>query len=292
MQAEGVEGEGVVGEGVEGEAVEGEGVVGEGVVGEGVVVGEGDGGDSGAGDKSSGAPAGPPTTKNYIHLLPRFVFAPPPLLPLAWPLTWVGGGRLSWEPCEGVRCAPWPGGGAGAPRTPRSRWRTPRRSPLRSRWTTPRRRTPPGASSFLGGVVWGRSWVSRLGGCWGWGLGLGAVWGAGRGFEGWGCTGGAHAGGGGGGGLCGHLLAVRRRWGEVANAAPPLDARRENAAAGCNVVHHGREELEHGDGLQVQLPKQRTQIDGPWIASWPTKDHPNGARVQRVDLDVLHLHGR
>ena len=106
----------------------------------------------------------------------------------------------------------------------------------------------------------------RLGGRWGLGLGLGAVWGAGRGFGGWGCTGGAHAGRG-GGGLCGHLLAVRRRWGQVANAAPPLDARRENAAAGCHVVHHGREELEHGDGLQVQLLKQGTQIDGPWIAS-------------------------
>ena len=95
----------------------------------------------------------------------------------------------------------------------------------------------------------------------------------------------------GGGGLCSHLLAVRRRWGQVANPAPPLDARRENAAAGCHVVHHGREELKHGDGLQVQLLKQRTQIDGPRIASWPTKDHRNGARVQWVDLDVLHLHG-
>ena len=67
----------------------------------------------------------------------------------------------------------------------------------------------------------------------------------------------------GGGGFCGHWLAVRRRWGQVANAAPPLDARRENAAAGCHVVHHGREEVEHGDGLQVQLLKQGTQIDGP-----------------------------
>ena len=105
-----------------------------------------------------------------------------------------------------------------------------------------------------------------LGGHWGLGLGLGAVWGAGRGFGGSGCTGGAHAGGGGGGGLCGHLLAVRRRWEQVTNAAPPLDARRENAAAGCHVVHHGREELEHGDGLQVQLLKQGGQIDGPWIA--------------------------
>ena len=36
-----------------------------------------------------------------------------------------------------------------------------------------------------------------LGGRSGSDLGLGAVWGAGRGFRGWGCTGGAHAGGGG-----------------------------------------------------------------------------------------------
>ena len=84
-----------------------------------------------------------------------------------------------------------------------------------------------------------------------------------------------------GGGLCGHLLAVRRRWGHVANAAPPLDARRENAAAGCHVVHHGREELEHGDGLQVQLLKQRTQIDGP---TWP--------RWERQALDALYMQER
>ena len=66
----------------------------------------------------------------------------------------------------------------------------------------------------------------RLGGRWGLGLGLGAVWGAGGGVRGLGlhgrCTRGR------GGGLCGHLLAVRRRWGQVANAAPPLDARRKN----------------------------------------------------------------
>ena len=149
----------------------------------------------------------------------------------------------------------------------------------------------PGSLFLFWGGGLGALLGSRLGGRWGLGLGLGAVGGAGRGFGGWGCTGGAHTGGGQGGGLFVHLLAVRRRWGHVANAAPPLDARPENAAASCHVVHHGREELEHSDGLQVQLLKQRTQIDGPGIASWPTKDHPNGARVRRVDLDVLHLHG-
>ena len=132
-----------------------------------------------------------------------------------------------------------------------------------------------------------------LGGRWGLGLGFGAVWGAARGFGGWGCTGGAHAdvGGGGAGGFAATCWQCGGAGDRFANAAPPLDARRENAATGCHVVHHGCEGLDHGDGLQVQLLKQGSQKDGPWIASGPTKDHPNGARVRRVDLHVLHLHG-
>ena len=147
----------------------------------------------------------------------------------------------------------------------------------------------PGSLFLFWGAGLGALLGSRFGGALGFGFGFGCCLGGwvgvrGLGLQGW-CTRGR------GGGLCGHLLAVRRCWGHVANAALPLDARRENAAAGCHVVHHGREELEHGDRLQVQLLKQRTQIDGPGIASWPTKDHPNGAQVRRVDLDVLHLHG-
>ena len=63
---------------------------------------------------------------------------------------------------------------------------------------------------------------SRLGGRWGLGLGFGAVGGLGGG-SGVGVARAVHtrAGGGGWGGLCGHLLAVRRRWGQVANAVPP-----------------------------------------------------------------------
>ena len=147
----------------------------------------------------------------------------------------------------------------------------------------------PGSPFFFWGAGLGALLGSRLGGRWGLGLGLSAVWGGLGGGSGVGVARAVHTRA--GRGPCGHLLAVRRHWGHVANAAPPLDARRKNAAAGCNVVYHGREELEHGDGLQLQLLKQRTQIDGPGIASWPTKDHPNGARVRRVDLDVLHLHG-
>ena len=148
----------------------------------------------------------------------------------------------------------------------------------------------PGPLPFLGGWF-GGALGFPLGGALGFGFGFGCCLGGWAGVRGLGLHGRCTHGRGGGGGLCGHLLAVRRRWERVANAAPPLDARRENAAAGCHIVHHGREELEHGDGLQVQLLKQSTQIDGPGIASWPTKDHPDGARVQRVDLDVLHLHG-
>ena len=147
----------------------------------------------------------------------------------------------------------------------------------------------PGRLFLFWGGWFGGALGFPLGGGLGFGFGFGCCLGGWVGVRGLGLHGRCTRGW--GGGLCGHLLAVRRRWGHVANAAPPLDARRENAAAGCHVVHHGREELEHGDGLQVQLLKQRTQIDGPGIASWPTKDHPNGARVRRVDLDVLHLHG-
>ena len=56
----------------------------------------------------------------------------------------------------------------------------------------------PGSLFLFWGAGLGALLGSRLGGRWGLGLGLGAVWGAGRGFAGWGCTGGAHAGGGGG----------------------------------------------------------------------------------------------
>ena len=58
----------------------------------------------------------------------------------------------------------------------------------------------PGSLFLFLGVGLGALLGSRLGGRWGLGLGLGAVWGARRGFGGWGCTGVAHAGGGGGGG--------------------------------------------------------------------------------------------
>ena len=58
----------------------------------------------------------------------------------------------------------------------------------------------PGSLYFFWGGGLGALLSSRLGGRWGFGLALGAVWGAGRELGGWGCTGGAHAGGGGGGG--------------------------------------------------------------------------------------------
>ena len=55
----------------------------------------------------------------------------------------------------------------------------------------------PGSLFLFWGGGLGALLGSRLGGRWGFGLGLGAVWGAGRGFGGLGCTGGAHAGRGG-----------------------------------------------------------------------------------------------
>ena len=46
----------------------------------------------------------------------------------------------------------------------------------------------PGSLFLFWGGGLGALLGSRLGGRWGLGLGSGAVWGAGRGFEGWGCT--------------------------------------------------------------------------------------------------------
>ena len=112
----------------------------------------------------------------------------------------------------------------------------------------------PGSLFLFGGGGLGALLGSRLGGRWGLGLGLGAVWGAGRWFGGWGCTGGAHAGRGGAFAATCWQCGVGDRSPMLPRA---LDARRENAAAGCHVVHHGREELDHGDELQVQMLKQR-----------------------------------
>ena len=87
----------------------------------------------------------------------------------------------------------------------------------------------PGSLFLFWGGGLGALLGSRLGGRWGLGLGLGVVWGAGRGFGGWGCTGGAHAGGGGGGGALRPLVGSAAALGTGHQCCPtPRCASREH----------------------------------------------------------------